>query len=576
MTPTPTQTPSVTPIVCTSGTTSVNAWYYTDCCGNLITGSGVTTVVFNNLLPKNGVTSLNVPVTIVCPSPTPTPSPTVTPTNTLTPSNTPTFTPTSTLTPTPTLTPSRTPVYTYQNECEPFTLFDMGIQCYVVKEPTSSTSFDGSLSVIVTGGTGPYSFLWSSGDRNQTLNNIGAGTYIVQVVDYYGDYTATTVCTLAAPSPTPTNTPTFTPTPTSTFAPPNLCFVLYAGNTTTGPLQFVTSGATNGRQSWYNSSDDIFVIWNSTISRWEFSGWTGSGLPVSLTQNLIPTSGWLFAGNVPQPSSISLTTGTCPPYAPFVINAVPSDSTCNGQINCDGNITVNTQGGVPPYQFSIDGVNFQNGNIFNGLCPGTITVTAQDNTGNTQTQSVVINSGNNYQTYTVSVVIDQVQSVNQNTQIASWHVDIQPPLPYGPAVSFNLAVNVDQQAQGPFYLNDPLATMTILESVVVTKNGTPQVLTIGPTNNQTLNRPGCAPSTISQSTFTGTLSLTMVSGDTVSGVTTSSIFVNNPVVVNSCVSTGVQSILTSIINPEIVGGSCVGVITDGIQQGINDHTVVGI
>ena len=44
----------------------------------------------------------------------------------------------------------------------------------------------------------------------------------------------------------------------------------------------------------------------------------------------------------------------------------------------DGLILVDVTGGVPPYQYSIDGINFQDEIVFENLSPGTYQVTAMD------------------------------------------------------------------------------------------------------------------------------------------------------------------------------------------------------
>lgn len=49
----------------------------------------------------------------------------------------------------------------------------------------------------------------------------------------------------------------------------------------------------------------------------------------------------------------------------------------------DGSLTVNVANGAPPYQYSIDGVNYQSGNVFTGLASGEYIVTVKDNNGTT-------------------------------------------------------------------------------------------------------------------------------------------------------------------------------------------------
>jgi len=75
----------------------------------------------------------------------------------------------------------------------------MGLRCNLIQSASTVNATDGILQVIVTGGTTPYYYYWDNGGRTDTINNLSAGTYSVTVVDYYGDYTATTTCTVVAP-----------------------------------------------------------------------------------------------------------------------------------------------------------------------------------------------------------------------------------------------------------------------------------------------------------------------------------------------------------------------------------------
>ncbi|MBN8682996.1 MAG: proprotein convertase P-domain-containing protein [Chitinophagales bacterium] len=56
---------------------------------------------------------------------------------------------------------------------------------------------------------------------------------------------------------------------------------------------------------------------------------------------------------------------------------------CFGENN--GSITLNANGGIPPYSYSLDGVNFQNNATFSNLAPGIYTPTVKDAEGNVQT-----------------------------------------------------------------------------------------------------------------------------------------------------------------------------------------------
>ena len=99
----------------------------------------------------------------------------------------------------------------------------MGVECLTLVSPSSSISADGVLSLQITGGTAPYTISWSNGQKSQTIAGLGPGDYTAQVVDFYGDYSSTTICTLYAPTATPTQTPTTTPTPTPSATYSNLC-----------------------------------------------------------------------------------------------------------------------------------------------------------------------------------------------------------------------------------------------------------------------------------------------------------------------------------------------------------------
>jgi hypothetical protein len=151
-----------------------------------------------------------------------------------------------------------------ENDCDVVTLFPLGVVCNVVN-PSSSSSFDGVVSVLITGGTSPYTIVWDNGQIGQTIAGLPGGNYGVSVVDYYQDYTASTICSIFAASPTPTASQTATPTPTVTPDYANLCFFVdYKTGTINGPLQFTRGDAYNGRPSWqyFNGISTTYLRWN--------------------------------------------------------------------------------------------------------------------------------------------------------------------------------------------------------------------------------------------------------------------------------------------------------------------------
>ena len=72
-----------------------------------------------------------------------------------------------------------------------------------------------------------------------------------------------------------------------------------------------------------------------------------------------------------------------------IVRAVQASETCAKH---DGSITAGGFRGTAPYQFSIDGVNFQTNNVFTGLAAGAYTVTIRDALGFTGTYQITVTS----------------------------------------------------------------------------------------------------------------------------------------------------------------------------------------
>lgn len=85
------------------------------------------------------------------------------------------------------------------NTCEPITLLPLQLNCEVVN-PTEIEPLSGVLDVAVVGGTQPYQITWTLPDGTvltaSTVYNQPEGTYTVTVSDRYGDFTASTQCSL--------------------------------------------------------------------------------------------------------------------------------------------------------------------------------------------------------------------------------------------------------------------------------------------------------------------------------------------------------------------------------------------
>ena len=87
-------------------------------------------------------------------------------------------------------------------------------------------------------------------------------------------------------------------------------------------------------------------------------------------------------GNIQQfPKQI--VNGGCPPVT---ATAAETNASCTAN---DGNITITAGGGTPPYQYSIDGINWQAANTF-AAAPGSYTISVMDTKGSPTTVDAMI------------------------------------------------------------------------------------------------------------------------------------------------------------------------------------------
>lgn len=578
VTSTPTQTQTTTPsasgIICGLGFTT-GTYYYTDCCGDLIQGSIQNlTVSMDYTKPSSGVNKLNSFATQACPSPTPTQTQTYTPTNTITPSVTPSVTKTPTVTPSTTVTPSKSGVFRLKNNCDVFTLFDLGVSCNVITNPSSPTSNDGILSLNVTGGTSPYSFYWTNGQRTQTLAQIGQGVYECTVIDYYGDYSSTTVCSLFAPSATPTPSVTTTPTVTPSGTCPKLCFIAIGTNTSYGPWQFVCNGMFNGKTTW--NYGEYNIVWKG--ARWEIVGSdmttpfvaVNGGIFASNSTSSIPSNGWASVGGVYE-FSVTMTEGNCPSTIPLQTKVTSENSTCDGIKNCDGTITISASYGTPPYQYSINnGLTYQSNGLFFELCPNTYTIITRDSLNNSVNNSVTIGYNQAPTNYQLSVkqlanATVVVSGPNFNTTTTYLEIITNPPLPTGITLEFDLNFTSVKTTNGPGF-------GTINDNISVSQNGN----LISPTTQQTPvtqinSRPNCSPETQEVKTETESYGCVLSKTSTVTFITQSVLEITNgQISQNSCVTNLIQTIYAGISSQVIKGCTCCTAIAGDSVDTINN------
>jgi hypothetical protein len=198
-----------------------------------------------------------------------------------------------------------------RNECDPIVIFPMGVECVIVN-PTNTRTTDGRLSLLITGGTPPYTVLWDNGISAPALSNLGVGTYTATVTDSYGDFTIIHSCELTAPTPPPTPTPEPTPTPLpgSTF-----CLTITTGDyfpQTTQLFFEETGNVVNGRPE-YSDGDGHDIVWTLSVpSYWNLENPPGGSDIINPNIDEPPINGWVVNG----PSgNITGLEGSCEEYS---------------------------------------------------------------------------------------------------------------------------------------------------------------------------------------------------------------------------------------------------------------------
>jgi gliding motility-associated-like protein len=219
----------------------------------------------------------------------------------------------------------------------------------VVTNVTCFGASDGAIVTTVTGGVGPYTYLWSNGATTPDLTAIPAGAYSVTVTDANG-------CTASA---------SFNVTqPTQLTLSASITDVnCNAG--TDGAIDLSVFGGTPG----------YTYLWSGGAITQDRSNLAAGTYDVTVTDaNLCTVTG---SYTIVEPSAITSTvTGT--------------PVTCNGAANGTATIVVN--GGVAPYNYLWS--NFQTTPTVGGLSGGTYFVIITDAHGCQHSDSITINEPN--------------------------------------------------------------------------------------------------------------------------------------------------------------------------------------
>jgi|GEM_PF-3609480 len=200
---------------------------------------------------------------------------------------------------------------------------------------------DGAIDVEVSGGQGPYSYTWSTGDTTQDLSQLVGGTYGLSLSDNIGCATQATV-TLQVGTP-----------PTADF------------NSANGTL------ACQGSTISFNNNST-----NATSYVWEVDGTvidtTGLFLHTFSSPGTFQVILTAMNDNCDANATLDVTIS-----APPSLSGVVTDESCANAGN--GGINVSTTGGLMPYVFNWS--NNATTEDLNNLSAGRYTVTVMDSLG---------------------------------------------------------------------------------------------------------------------------------------------------------------------------------------------------
>jgi Secretion system C-terminal sorting domain/SprB repeat len=238
------------------------------------------------------------------------------------------------------------------------------------------SDFTVKLTAAGSGGTAPYTYLWSTGQSGAVINNAGAGTYSVTISDAGGQ---TKVVNHIITGPTAVS---------ATFVVTNQ----KCEDPAKGTIVATAFGGTPGYE---------YAL--------DFGAWQNSG-----TFTIVPT-GWhtinIKDANGCQGKVSALVTKLA---SSMTLSAVRTGiSFCGGT----GTITATAGGGVDPYEYKLgDAGTYQSSGTFTGLAAGSYKVIAKDNIGCTVTRNYII-SDNGKDGFESNNALGSAKIISLNTNV---------------------------------------------------------------------------------------------------------------------------------------------------------------
>lgn len=318
-----------------------------------------------------------------------------------------------------------------------------GPQLTATTTPTATScngANNGSILVAPNSGTAPYLYILDGGapvsaGANHTFSNLNPGAHTIKVTDASGCSTTLINVNIATG---PQLITTATSTDVLCFGDANGVITVATPTIGTAPYQYSLDNVT-----WQNSN--------------VFNGLTAGPYTVYFKE---------AAG-----CQGSLTITVNGPTA-LATNATTVPVICHGQNN--GVITITANGGITPYQYSIDnGVTWQSSNIFN-VAQGAYTILIKDFNGCTKTQTVTVTEPAQL----------TANSINGNASCAGGNDGVITVNASGGNTNYTYSIDgVNFQAANVFNVAPGNYTITVKDNLGCTTTFT---TTVGLTNNLTL------------------------------------------------------------------------------------------
>ena len=226
------------------------------------------------------------------------------------------------------------------------------VSCSVITSPSTCGDTSGTASAVVTGGTFPYSYLWSTNETTSDIDSLSYGTYYLTVIDNVND---TAVCSALVD-----NEASFTINITTTN---QLCLGYNNGSA----IVSITGGSGNYTYLWSNAQT------NDTI--------TGLA-PGQYLVTITDTNG------TPETSDDCIGVAQAIIGTSFTASISAAHVTCHD--DCNGTATA-----IKPAAFTNVSYHWNTNDSIqslDSLCPGTyaVTITNNDTTNCTATASVTL------------------------------------------------------------------------------------------------------------------------------------------------------------------------------------------